>query len=42
MVSEFKVNSYEENQIILTGIIEASDFVKGFKKIYLKMLCYYA
>ncbi|CAD8125957.1 unnamed protein product [Paramecium sonneborni] len=39
---EFQVSSYEENQIILTGIIEATEFVSGFKKIYLKMLCYYA
>ncbi|CAD8127758.1 unnamed protein product [Paramecium sonneborni] len=40
--NEFSVQSYEENQIILTGIIEATEFVSGFKKIYLKMLCFYA
>ncbi|CAD8210057.1 unnamed protein product [Paramecium pentaurelia] len=39
--NQFLVTSYEENQIILTGIIEAVEFSSEFKKIYLKMLCYY-
>lgn len=36
------MNTYEENQIILTGIIEASEFVEGFKKVFMKALCYFA
>ncbi|CAD8114394.1 unnamed protein product [Paramecium primaurelia] len=39
--SQFSISSYEENQLSLTGTIEATEFVSGFKKIYLRMLCYY-
>ncbi|CAK84266.1 unnamed protein product (macronuclear) [Paramecium tetraurelia] len=40
--NQFSVPGYEENQLTLTGIIEATEFVSGFKTIYLKMLCYQA
>ncbi|CAD8161444.1 unnamed protein product [Paramecium octaurelia] len=39
---KFQISSYEENQLSLTGTIEASEFVSGFKKLYLRTLCYYA
>lgn len=40
--STFTVDTYEENQLKLTGIVEDQDFIEGFKLLFLKLLCYYA
>jgi hypothetical protein len=39
--TETTVEAYEENQLKLTGIIESSEFVEGFRAILLQIMCFF-